>query len=269
MKNYIYYIFLIACIQLKSSPVSVTCGGTGISSAVAYAVICGGTSSIGSLQTTASAGSSGQPLISAGAGALPAYGTLSIGGGGTGATSLSAGVIQSNGSVLSSLGIGSSGQTLKNSAGTVGWSFTNVLQVVSTSTSSFVNTSGTSIPNDDTIPQFSEGTLIVSASITPKSSSSNLLIIFSTGGTSGATTAAITALFVDSGANAIAAQYISSDASTLVYSGSLIFVVASGSTSARTYQIRVGGGDLKINGTAASRSFGGVASTPMIIIEVV
>lgn len=48
-------------------------GGTGVTSFTAYAVICGGTTSTGVLQSIASVGSSGQILTSNGAGALPTF----------------------------------------------------------------------------------------------------------------------------------------------------------------------------------------------------
>lgn len=48
-------------------------GGTGITSATAYAVLCGGTSSTGALQSISGVGSSGQVLKSNGAGALPTF----------------------------------------------------------------------------------------------------------------------------------------------------------------------------------------------------
>lgn len=48
-------------------------GGTGVASFTAYAVICGGTTSTGALQSIASVGTSGQVLTSNGAGALPTF----------------------------------------------------------------------------------------------------------------------------------------------------------------------------------------------------
>lgn len=50
---------------------SVPRGGTGLASATAYAVICGGTTSTGAFQSIASVGTAGQVLTSNGAGALP------------------------------------------------------------------------------------------------------------------------------------------------------------------------------------------------------
>lgn len=53
--------------------VTVADGGTGVSSLTAYAVICGGTSSTGAVQSIAGVGTSGQVLTSNGAGALPTF----------------------------------------------------------------------------------------------------------------------------------------------------------------------------------------------------
>lgn len=55
-------------------------GGTGLTSATAYAVLCGGTTSTGALQSIAGVGTSGQVLTSNGAGALPTFQAGSGGG---------------------------------------------------------------------------------------------------------------------------------------------------------------------------------------------
>jgi hypothetical protein len=52
-------------------------GGTGASSQTAYAVLAGGTTSTGAYQSVASVGTSGQVLMSNGAGALPTFQTVS------------------------------------------------------------------------------------------------------------------------------------------------------------------------------------------------
>jgi hypothetical protein len=54
-------------------------GGTGRNSAVAYAPICGGTTTTSAHQSVASVGSTGQVLTSNGAGALPTFQTISAG----------------------------------------------------------------------------------------------------------------------------------------------------------------------------------------------
>jgi hypothetical protein len=61
-----------------SSPLLVPSGGTGLSSATAYAVICGGTTGTGAFQSIASIGTSGQVLTSNGAAALPTFQTPSF-----------------------------------------------------------------------------------------------------------------------------------------------------------------------------------------------
>lgn len=59
---------------------TVSYGGTGKSSFVAYSVLTGGTTSIGALQSLPSIGSAGQVLTSGGAGALPTWTTIAGGG---------------------------------------------------------------------------------------------------------------------------------------------------------------------------------------------
>ena len=58
-------------------------GGTGLTSATAYAVLCGGTTSTGAFQSIASVGTSGQVLTSNGAGALPTFQAASGGSSGS------------------------------------------------------------------------------------------------------------------------------------------------------------------------------------------
>jgi hypothetical protein len=53
--------------------ITVADGGTGVSSLTAYAVICGGTTSTGAVQSIASVGTAAQVLTSNGAGALPTF----------------------------------------------------------------------------------------------------------------------------------------------------------------------------------------------------
>ena len=56
--------------------VGVVDGGTGVSTLTAYAVICGGTTATNPVQSIASVGSSGDLLVSNGAGALPTFQTI-------------------------------------------------------------------------------------------------------------------------------------------------------------------------------------------------
>jgi len=56
-------------------------GGTGVTTNTAYAVLCGGTTATGAIQSLAGLGSSGDVLTSNGAGALPTFQTAAGGGG--------------------------------------------------------------------------------------------------------------------------------------------------------------------------------------------
>ena len=53
------------------TPLTVANGGSGVATAAAYSVLCGGTTSTGPIQAIASVGTTGQVLTSNGAGALP------------------------------------------------------------------------------------------------------------------------------------------------------------------------------------------------------
>lgn len=66
-------------------PLPTAQGGTGLTSTTAYAVLCGGTTSTGNLQSIASVGTTGQVLTSNGAGALPTFQAISPSGGKVGA----------------------------------------------------------------------------------------------------------------------------------------------------------------------------------------
>lgn len=58
---------------LPSLPLVVSNGGTGDASLTAFAVLAGGTTSTGPVQPVAALGGAGNPLVSAGAGALPTF----------------------------------------------------------------------------------------------------------------------------------------------------------------------------------------------------
>lgn len=57
----------------NANTITVPYGGTGITTATAYAVLCGGTTSTGAFQSVASVGTAGQVLTSNGASALPSF----------------------------------------------------------------------------------------------------------------------------------------------------------------------------------------------------
>jgi hypothetical protein len=96
------------------------------------------------------------------------------------------------------------------------------------------------IPFDDTIPQNTEGLEILTLAITPTNASSTLQITATVTVSGGGLVSVAGALFVDSTANAIAANL-----NTVGGNGYFSFLtvaasISAGSTSARTYKFRIG-----------------------------
>jgi len=129
----------------------------------------------------------------------------------------------------------------------------------------------TVIPADDTIPQNTEGTEIITASITPSSASNKIRIRAQIWGTLNGTSGAVAALFQDSTANALAAAMTISAFSNTGYDGVMIeFEHSAASTSARTYKLRAGpsSGTLRLNGGPSGRLFGGVSRCTLVVEEI-
>ena len=150
----------------------------------------------------------------------------------------------------------------------------NVVQIQTTTHSTYASLGNTGIPIDNTIPQNTEGTELVTVSITPASASSVILILAEAPlFTSGSSEPTILALFQDSTADALAStfQYTSGANYQLFYSTS------SGSTSARTYKLRVGLGNtnptntptgtLYKNGDSGGQILGGALVARLTAIE--
>jgi hypothetical protein len=128
------------------------------------------------------------------------------------------------------------------------------------------------IPYDDTIPQNTEGTEILTASITPKTTT-NRVVVFFTGSVVSVGTASvgIAALFVDSTANALAVTDNQMFADGAPGTVTMIKVVTPGTTSSVTYKIRAGGdtaGGIRFNGTNTARLFGGAQHAALLLFEV-
>lgn len=130
----------------------------------------------------------------------------------------------------------------------------------------------TVLPLDDTIPQNTEGTEILSRAFTPVSASSRIRITFHGIASTDIAAAWSAALFVDSTADALAATTCFITSANNVNDLTLVHEVASGSTSARTYKIRVGpvtGATMTMNGSpSGGRYFGGVAKATLVIEEI-
>lgn len=145
-----------------------------------------------------------------------------------------------------------------------------ILQVVETSYTTSSSTISV-IPLDSTIPQNTEGTQILSASITPSSSSNKLLIEVSLPFVDASTSLAIfVALFQDSTANALAGGM--SVPASLDYSEAISFThyMTAGTTSSTTFKVRYGpnAGTAYINRRASGETYGNICAARLIITEI-
>ena len=158
--------------------------------------------------------------------------------------------------------VAESGQNLRESVG-------GVIQTAYTSTGA-VSTSTTTIPNDDTIPQKTEGAEFMTLTITPKSATSKL--IFNVGLIGEGTTAGvgIVALFQDATSDALTCTFSSIEGNGTIHNLILSHQMTSGTTSATTFKVRAGSqsGTFTFNGISGSRKGGGVMSSFIRIIEV-
>jgi len=131
-------------------------------------------------------------------------------------------------------------------------------------------TGTTAIPQDNTIPQITEGTQILSVAITPVRSDSKIRIRIAGNVYMTAAYHLSTAVFRDSNANAIAA--CSQGVTTQFVPLSLEYQEATGSTASRTYSVRIGAdstsGAWWINGNNSGQLFGGASRCTLIVEEI-
>jgi hypothetical protein len=192
--------------------------------------------------------------VAASSGNTAIAGTFSV----TGATSLAGLSTSGNASVGGTLTV--TGQ-LKSSG--------NVVQIVDATPYTSNATLSTGIPYDDTIPTSSEGDQILSASITPSSSSNTVRIRFNGfGTTSGSGAVCIAAVF-----RGTTCVYVLATGSNSVQANmGFTFLDAPATTSSTTYSIRVGSitgtSGIRMNGDFSSRLFGGKAACTMRLEEV-
>lgn len=133
-----------------------------------------------------------------------------------------------------------------------------------------VATGTTTIPYDDTIPQITEGTEMMTLSITPKSTSNILIIEVNTMSTLSIADDLIVALFQDASANALAATAVFNSTGTGRNSLTLVFKMTAGTTSSTTFRVRIGGASastVTMNGSSGARKFGGITLSSVTIKE--
>lgn len=127
------------------------------------------------------------------------------------------------------------------------------------------------IPQDDTIPQSTEGDQILSASITPKTTTNRVRVTVNYWGTATTTPTVATAVF-NGAANAIHAHNATAATGGPIVQVFTVFEHVPGVTSAQTYTVRVGvsGGTFYVNGASGgTRLFGGVSRATIVLEEIV
>lgn len=132
----------------------------------------------------------------------------------------------------------------------------------------------TAIPYDDTIPQVTEGTEILSAAITPKTTTNKVRIIANIAGAqSGSANVYLgVAVFVNGGANAIVAKAMHMPNNSQGSHECVIdFEHSPASVSTQTYTVRVGlnTGTVRLNGTTSGRIYGGAQVCTITLQEIV
>jgi hypothetical protein len=139
------------------------------------------------------------------------------------------------------------------------------------SVSGAVATGTTVVPNDDTIPQNTEGDEYLTATITPISATNLLEIEAMVNGSSNVAAASIIALFQDATAGALVAGSCENNVSTFADQLRIRFKKLSGASAATTFNVRAGpssAGTFTFNGAAAARLFGGVMASFLNIKEI-
>jgi len=134
-----------------------------------------------------------------------------------------------------------------------------------------VDTGTTALPNDDSIPQITEGDEYMTLAITPASATSKLKIEVTVNASHSVAHAIVVALFQDTTANALAAaaQYQGSGDGMVCVS--FTHYMTAGTTSATTFRVRAGGATgatTTFNGQGAARRFGGIISSSITITEI-
>lgn len=147
-----------------------------------------------------------------------------------------------------------------------------IIQVASTQSGALV-TGTTAMPYDDTIPQNTEGSELLTLAITPKSATNKLLIVVNLYLANNGTEKSTVALFQDTTASAIAAVADNTSVASANGEGmiTLTHYMTSGTTSSTTFKVRAGttaGGVMSMNGSAGARKLGGVASSSITIFEI-
>lgn len=148
----------------------------------------------------------------------------------------------------------------------------SVIQVVNTIVNAQSSALTTTIPSDDSIPQNTEGTEVMTLAITPSNASNKLLIRVGANWnqSTGTTNGVVTALFQDSTANALSATIDYRANNNTSGKTILEHYMTAGTTSSTTFKVRIGpdsSATLYLNGDG-TRFFGGVCNSFITIMEI-
>lgn len=150
------------------------------------------------------------------------------------------------------------------------YGFMKVIQHVGTNFTS-VATGTTTIPNDDTIPQNTEGDEYMTQAITP-TSATNILIVESAVWLSPSVSInVVAALFQDTTANALAVSIDHVDSGSEQTNVWIQHRMTAGTTSSTTFKIRAGGvsaGTTTFNGQGGARRYGAINKSNINIYEI-
>jgi len=130
-------------------------------------------------------------------------------------------------------------------------------------------TGTTTVPDDDTAPQNDEGVEMMTLAITPKATNNRLLINAQAMWSHSATGMMAMSLFQDSIAAALTTAVHRHSATNTLYSTTLFWEMAAGTTSATTFKIRMGSnasGNMNMNGTTG-RLYGAILCSHITIME--
>lgn len=146
-----------------------------------------------------------------------------------------------------------------------------IVQVVEATPYTTHTTLSTALPFDDTIPQNTEGTEVLTATITPTKATHRLRIEVEAVGAPGSSTSWAVALFQDSTANALAARGNNIGVADQISTVALSHEMAAGTTSSTTFKVRAGAntGNLYPNGISSGRRLGGVSAWRLRVTEIV
>ena len=139
------------------------------------------------------------------------------------------------------------------------------------STSSVVSADVTAMPDDNTIPQNTEGYQYLSVSITPKSTTNRLFIEVLIHGFASANNSWSAALFQDDVVDALTAAKVVTTPNTNVLPLYFAWEMAAGTVSSTTFKVRAGqaaGATFTFNGQAGADWFGGVLNSYIRVTEI-